>query len=242
MPLPRGPTTLLQSAVKFVNLSVPSVAGKLALTVRFLQRQGVDRSVALSQGALDGLAGLVVQAAVLIVTVPLIDIHVDPGDRDGSALVWVGIALIGAVVVAAVVAALAPSLRARVAPAVRAAVGNVRGLVSSPQRLARLVLANVGSQLVYAMVLGVALRSLGAEASLAELLFVNTAVTLFAGVVPVPGGIGVAEAGLTAALVAVGVPEETALGAALLHRLLTYYLPPVWGFAALRWLGHHGFV
>jgi uncharacterized protein (TIRG00374 family) len=67
-------------------------------------------------------------------------------------------------------------------------------------------------------------------------------VTLFAGVVPVPGGIGVAEAGLTAGLVAVGVPEETALGAALLHRLLTYYLPAVWGFAALRWLGHHGFV
>jgi hypothetical protein len=78
-----------EPAVKFVNLSVPSAAGKLALTVRFLQRQRVDRSVALSQGALDGLAGLVVQAAVLVVTLPLIDIRVDPGERDESALVWV---------------------------------------------------------------------------------------------------------------------------------------------------------
>jgi uncharacterized membrane protein YbhN (UPF0104 family) len=78
-------------------------------------------------------------------------------------------------------------------------------------------------RLVYGLVLGAALRALGAEATLAELLFVNTAVTRFAGVVPVPGGIGVAEA-------------------ALIHRLLTYYLPPVWGFAALRWLGRHGFV
>ena len=57
-----------------------------------------------------------------------------------------------------------------------------------------------------------------------------------------PGGIGVAEAGLTAGLVAVGVPEATALAAALIHRLLTYYLPPVWGFFSLRWLGRHGFV
>jgi uncharacterized membrane protein YbhN (UPF0104 family) len=58
----------------------------------------------------------------------------------------------------------------------------------------------------------------------------------------VPGGIGVAEAGLTAGLVAVGVPEATALAAALIHRLLTYYLPPVWGYFSLRWLGRHGFV
>jgi uncharacterized protein (TIRG00374 family) len=95
---------------------------------------------------------------------------------------------------------------------------------------------------VYALVLGTALRALSADASLADLLFVNTAVSLFSGLVPVPGGIGVAEAGLTAGLVAVGIPEETALAAALIHRLLTYYLPPVWGFWALRWLGRHGFV
>jgi uncharacterized protein (TIRG00374 family) len=123
-----------------------------------------------------------------------------------------------------------------------AALTNVRGLLSSPPRLVKLVLANLGSQIVYALVLGTALRSLSADASLADLLFVNTAVSLFSGLVPIPGGIGVAEAGLTAGLVAVGIPEETALAAALIHRLLTYYLPPVWGFWALRWLGRHGFV
>jgi uncharacterized protein (TIRG00374 family) len=66
-------------------------------------------------------------------------------------------------------------------------------------------------------------------------------VTLLAGLVPVPGGIGVAEAGLTAGLVAIGIPGGTALAAALIDRLLTYYLPPVWGFFALRWLVRHGF-
>jgi uncharacterized protein (TIRG00374 family) len=112
----------------------------------------------------------------------------------------------------------------------------------SPPRLLKLVLANLGSQIVYALVLGTAVRALSADASLADLLFVNTAVTLFSGLVPVPGGIGVAEAGLTAGLVAVGIPEQTALAAALIHRLQTYYLPPVWGFGAMRWLGRHAFI
>lgn len=56
---------------------------------------------------------------------------------------------------------------------------------------------------------------------------INTAVTLLAGLVPVPSRIGVAEAGLMAGLVAIGTPGGTALAAALIDRLLTYYLPPV---------------
>jgi uncharacterized membrane protein YbhN (UPF0104 family) len=240
--LPLGPTTLLQSAIKFLNLSVPSVAGKLALTIRFLQRQGIDTSIAVSQGAIDSVAGFVVQAVVLLIVIPAIDIDVDLGDVDVSRLVWLGVALLALAVVGALVVALVPSLRARVTRPVHEAMGNVRSLAASPQRLIRLVLANVGSQLIYALVLGMSLHSVGGEASLAELLFVNTAVSLFAGLLPVPGGIGVAEAGLTAGLVAVGVPEATALAAALIHRLLTYYLPPVWGYFSLRWLGRHGFV
>jgi uncharacterized membrane protein YbhN (UPF0104 family) len=241
-PLPLGPTTVLQSAIKFINLSVPSASGKFALTVRYLQRQGVASALAVTQGAIDGLAGFLVQAAVLIVVIPMIDIDVDLGSFDASALVWVGIGLIVAAVLGLVIAAFVPSLRARIAPPAHAAIGNIRGLASSHPRLLKLVLANLASQIVYALVLGTALRSLGAHASLADLLFVNTAATLLSGVVPVPGGIGVAEAGLTAGLVAVGIPEETALAAALIHRLLTYYLPPVWGFGAMRWLGRHAFI
>jgi hypothetical protein len=33
-----------------------------------------------------------------------------------------------------------------------------------------------------------------------------------------------------------GLPEEIAFAAALMYRLATFYLPPIWGFFALRWL------
>ncbi len=84
------------------------------------------------------------------------------------------------------------------------------------------------------------MRAFGAHASLADLLLVNTGATLLTGVAPVPGGIGVAEASLSAGLVAVGVPQSAALAAALVHRMCTFDLPPVWGWLSLRWLGRHG--
>jgi glycosyltransferase 2 family protein len=247
-PLPMGPTIVLQSAVKFINLTVPSAAGKIALTMRYLERQGVERAVALTQGSIDGFTGFIVQALVLLIVIPLSDIDLTPDDlssgtgADTSTLIWIGVAAIVIGVIGGLVAIALPGLRRKIWPFVSAAWTNARQLATSPSRLARLLGANVTSQLLFALTLGASVRAFGAHASLADLLLVNTGTTLLTGVVPVPGGIGVAEASLTAGLVAVGVPESAALAAALVHRMCTYYLPPVWGWFSLRWLGRHGYV
>jgi uncharacterized membrane protein YbhN (UPF0104 family) len=52
----------------------------------------------------------------------------------------------------------------------------------------------------------------------------------------VPGGIGVAELGLTVGLSAAGMASEAALACALSVPIATFYLPPLWGVAALGWL------
>ena len=44
----------------------------------------------------------------------------------------------------------------------------------------------------------------------------------------------------SAAFVAAGVPEASAVSAVLVYRALTYYLPPVWGFFTTRWLRKMG--
>ena len=65
---------------------------------------------------------------------------------------------------------------------------------------------------------------------------INISVSLLASFVPVPGGIGVAEFGLTVGLVAAGMPDEAAFATAILYRVATFYVPPLWGFFAMRWL------
>lgn len=57
----------------------------------------------------------------------------------------------------------------------------------------------------------------------------------FAGAaLPTPGGLGGAEAGIVAALVAFSVPLSAAVAAALIYRGLTYWLPLLPGYLALR--------
>jgi uncharacterized protein (TIRG00374 family) len=78
--------------------------------------------------------------------------------------------------------------------------------------------------------------------NLATLLVVNVGASLLAGLIPVPGGVGAAEATLTAALVAVGVDESSAFAIAITQRLCTHYLPPLWGYFSLDWLRRRGYV
>ena len=73
-------------------------------------------------------------------------------------------------------------------------------------------------------------------------ILVNTLASLLAGVLPVPGGIGVMEAAIAGGLVAAGVPESTAVAAAILYRMVTFYLPPIWGAYAMRSLRQKGYV
>ena len=90
--------------------------------------------------------------------------------------------------------------------------------------------------MLFAAALGAFVAALGYPVSLTELILINVSVSLLAGVLPIPGGIGVVEGGLTFGLVRAGVPEDTAFAAVIMYRLATFYLPPIWGFFALGWL------
>jgi uncharacterized protein (TIRG00374 family) len=66
--------------------------------------------------------------------------------------------------------------------------------------------------------------------------------SMLSGLIPVPGGIGAAEAALSAGLIAMGVDKSTAFAIAITQRLCTFYLPPIWGYVSLRWLSRKGYI
>ncbi len=94
-----------------------------------------------------------------------------------------------------------------------------------------LLAATALAQSVGAVILVVALRGLGVgdELGLIEFARIYFVVTLLSSFVPVPGGVGVVEAGLTGALVAAGVDASAALAGVLVYRLITYVVPIVLG-------------
>ena len=241
VPLPLGPVYALQLAVSYINLAIPSTAARLAVNIRFFQRHGVGAGGALAAGGLDGLSGLVVQVVVLVSMLAFgsasldLDLSLSGSGPSARLVLLLGVGV--AVVVATVV--LVHRLRSFVLHWVRQivdeAVTALRGL-RSPRRLAMLFGGNLASELLFASALGLTLRAFGADLDLGELLFVNVTVSLLAGIIPIPGGIGVTEGGLIYGLVSAGVTQETAFAAVVTYRVATFYLPPIWGFVAFRWL------
>jgi uncharacterized membrane protein YbhN (UPF0104 family) len=201
---------------------------------------------AVAAGALDGFSGFVVQATflllVLLLTPMSLDLSLDGEPTSGIARL---LAMMFAIAILAIIVVLVvPSFRRRVVGFIRGFTGDaveaLRGL-QSPRRLGMLFGGNMASELLFATSLLVFVRAFGEDISLGQALVINISVALFAGLMPIPGGIGVTEGGLIYGLVRAGVPEEVAFAAVVLYRLASFYTPPVWGFFAMRWMerNHH---
>ncbi len=250
------PVLMLQYGVQFIALAVPSSAARVALEIRFFERVGVPGAGAISIGMIDSFSTFVIQ--MLLITVILVSGMVslnlsssgqDSSDGSSGSFNWQALLIATAlVVVALIIALLVPKTRKMLrgfwnilrekASDAKAALRVLR----HPRKLLLLLGGNFVAQVMLAILLGLCLRAFGHSASLAALILVNTFVSLFAGFMPVPGGVGVAEAGYTAGLIAIGIPEGVATSTAVAFRLVTFYLPPLWGTFAMRWMKQHDYL
>ena len=246
VPLPLGPVYALQLAISYVNLAIPTAAARIAVNVRFFQRQGLPATTAVATGALDGVSGFIVQAMLLGSLLLFGGMSLDV-DVAGPASAAIRIAWMVAVVLAIVIVVILviPRLRRYVLGGVRKTVSEAVAVLRGLRSLRRLVMlfgGNLVAELLFALALGVFVQAFGYSLALHELLFINMAVSLLAGLLPVPGGVGVTEGGLIFGLTSFGVPAEAAFAAVILYRISTFYTPPIWGFFSLRWLERNRFL
>jgi len=159
------------------------------------------------------------------------------GASDTAELVLIGIIVVG---VLASIVFFVPRVRSRIVgvvkPQLSAAADNLKAIAKDPRKLAHLFFGNLLSQVLFAVALSLCLHAYGESASLPALILINTMASLFGGLAPVPGGMGVVEASLIAGLTAYGIPSTEAAAAVLTYRMLTSYLPPAWGYPSLMWL------
>jgi len=238
--LPFGPVYGMQLATGYMNVALPSNLARMAINIRFFQRQGLSPPTAVAAGAIDSFASTVIQALLLVVLLVFSESSLAielPFPTGGErTLLWFVLGLAAAsiltmVAIGRVRRAIVDRVR-RWWPDVRTALRALR----ASSKLALLVFGSLATEVLFAVSLGVFAHSLGYDIPLVELLVINMSVSLLGSFVPVPGNIGVAEFGLTIGLTSAGMTEEAALAAVLLYRIATYYLPPLWGFFAMQWL------
>jgi uncharacterized protein (TIRG00374 family) len=239
--LPFWPLLTLQTASQFISLAIPSAAGRVAMNAAFLHKFGVPITVAIAQGAIDGFSGFLTQATLLILALLVGDVDLD---FDPAQVRWLLVlAVLGLVVGGVVIAVMRiRALRDRIVPVVRQAWDALMTVLREPSRAVGLL----GSNFIYWNVLGltlwITLVAVGVELSYGSALFVAAGTSLLAGFMPVPGGVGVAEATMAALLATLGVDDSAALAVTAVYRVITFYLPALEGFFGTRWLERNEYI
>jgi uncharacterized protein (TIRG00374 family) len=245
--LPYGRCVALETSNMFTALVGGDVA-VFALRVRFFQRQGYEAEAAVSAGAIATTASWTVKTLLFLIAIPFAagSFHAPSGSGSHETAVWVVLAVILAAGIAATLIAVVPRLRRLVSRTVRPHLrniwANVKTIATEPRKIVYVLAGSTLAQLLVIFALGASLHAVGQHASIATLITVNTVAAIVGGAVPVPGGLGVVEAGLIAGLTSVGIPQDQAVAAVLIQRFFTSYLPPVWGWATLAWMRRREYV
>jgi uncharacterized membrane protein YbhN (UPF0104 family) len=253
--LPFGRTVALEVSNTFVSLAGGSI-GALATRVRFFQQQGYDATLAVSSGVLISTASWISKGALFVVALPIaisqFDFASQPTSTGGGSgtstarLVWIiviAIALIG--LLFGLIFAIPRWRRlaaAKLRPKTSEVWGHLKILSTRPRNLVEIFGGEVGAQVLVALSLGAALHAFDQHLSLASLIIVLTLGSMIGGISPVPGGMGVVEAGMILGLTAAGIPQDDAVAAVFVQRLFTAYLPPIWGWFCLVWMRKHEYL
>jgi glycosyltransferase 2 family protein len=229
-------TLLAQLAGSFVTLVTPAAVGGAALNIRYLQRRKIPAPVAAASVGVSQLVAFVLHILLLVVSVAV------AGAADKNPFrppTWSYFVLAGLVVAAGVVLALPAGrrlLRARVQPMLGQVLPRLLEVSQQPRKLAEGIGGALLLSMAYIFCLAACVQAFHGKAAIASIAVVYLTGAALGSIIPTPGGIGAVEAALTAGLVAAGLHGTEAASSVLLFRLLTFWLPVPFGWAALNYL------
>lgn len=232
-------STEVHLASSVVSLVAPAGVGGAAINLRFLSRKGVPTAIGVATVAL-------VQVVQFLVTVVLLVIlAATTGQSTGLTLpsgwiIAVAIGLVGIVAVALFIPRVRTWVWAKIEPTYRQVWPRLLWVLSNPMRLAVGVGGNILLSLSYILSFAASLWAFGHTIPFSVLAITYLASNTVGSVVPSPGGIGPVEIALTAGLVAAGVPSGVALSAAIVYRLVTFWIPIPVGYLSLQRLQRTG--
>jgi glycosyltransferase 2 family protein len=238
--LPLFRTLLAQLAGSFVTLVTPAAVGGAALNIRYLQRRKIPAAVAAASVGVSQVVAFVMHILLLVVFVALAGAV---AKRPISVPTWSYFVLAGLVVLAGVVLALPAGRRlllARLAPTLGQVLPRLLEVAQHPRKLAEGIGGTLLLSLAYIGCLAACVQAFHGSVAIASIGVVYLTGSALGSIIPTPGGLGAVEAALTAGLVATGLHGTEAASAVLLFRLLTFWLPVPFGWAALSFLERNG--
>jgi len=241
-PLPFRATFAVQVATSFTGIAAPANIGGIGLNLRFLQRRGIDPAVASAAVGVNAVAAFAVHVSLLVgFSFWVGNQRADPFQLPSLGIVGL---VIGAVAVVIAVGLAVPVTRRlaidKVVPVVQRAATGIAEVARRPVNVLMLFGGALIVTLGYFLALAVSLQAFGGGVAVATIAVVYLASTVLAAAAPTPGGLGAIEAALIGGLSAAGASGERALGAVLVFRLITFWLPILPGWVVFVRLQRRG--
>jgi uncharacterized protein (TIRG00374 family) len=236
--------SIAQVANTFAATTTPAGVGGLALSTRFLQKNGLSTMRATAAVALQQTVQVIEHILLLILFSTVAGVSADLSHFVPKAAVLYLIAGVALGIVGTFL--FVPKLRKWLATAVRPRLKEVTDdlvdLAREPRRLALIVLGCTGTTLGAALSLWASVEAFGGGASFVTCAVVTMVGGTLASAAPTPGGVGAVEAALIGGLAAFGVPAAVTVPSVLLYRVLTCWLPVFVGWPVMRWLTENDMV
>lgn len=230
------PALLIQAAGGLVNRLLPGGLGGLGINALYLRRAGHKLAVATAIVAVNNLMGFIGNMLLLV----LVSLYMPftAGYVGRGSLPHIPVAASAGMAIAVLLLAYAAYRRRLLGRAKNWFMDMLHYIRLCARRPLRSVLA-LGTQMALTSchataVYFAAAAFLPGAVSWPIALLAVSAGSIAGAAVPTPGGIGGAEAGIAAILVAFHIPTSVAVATALTYRLLTYWLPLLPGYLALR--------
>lgn len=226
-----------QFASEFVRLVAPAAVGSAGTNARVIQKAGVPAPLALASVGVSTIVTFVTTVIAFIVVTLLSSADTGYKVKAPSGDVWIIVGvLVGVIVIAFIVPATRRMIINRIKPTWADFGPRLLEVMRDPRRLGVSVGGSLLTSLGYAVTLYASVRAYGEDIPIGAAVAVYLGAGILGTVAPTPGGIGAVEAALVAGLSAVGVPSSSALLAALLYRLVTFWLPTLPGWLSFQFL------
>jgi uncharacterized protein (TIRG00374 family) len=220
----------VQLAAMFINRLLPAGIGGIGTNFEYLRHARHSKTQAASVVAINNALGLLGHGLLIGAALAFTTSRLAP-TKGFNHSVDTGLeAVAGLVVIGLVITLIIGKSR------LRGFLGNLKTEISHykhrPLRVLAALASSMSLTVTYVLCLHFAILAIGIHLPLVVTLLIFTFALGTGNFTPTPGGLGGFEAGLAAALVAYRVPLSEALAAALLFRLITYWLPLIAGLIA----------
>jgi glycosyltransferase 2 family protein len=226
-----GRTLLVQLAAMFVNRLLPAGVGALGANFLYLRHERHKTAQAVSVVGINNLLGFTGHGILVLLTLAFFPgtskVQTDKFTLNGTLLLEVTGVLVLMLVIAGAIFGRHKLVRA---------LKDIRKQLASYRSRPSALIAAQGMSILLTLCNVLCLLScahaLDIHLSFAAILLIFTFGVGAGAAVPTPGGLGGFEAGLAAGFVAYGIDPSRALAAALLYRLISYWLTMAAGLVA----------